>query len=224
MTPHRTRSMSAKLDAELDAELDAKEADDFKFIMGKILCQKDDSPLSKCFERSGISDISGVLTLTDQAIDRLKHVDAGVKPPINEPLRVGDQQLIRSFTACVDTRVNAGVKLPGDWQNMALRDDFNHHRQHEFRHCVLQIPIPRTLAPAGIQTNAQTRDRIFEFKNKGIKRDPASFTIMKDNKQWDAVHRNLIAQTSYQDVADVLDPKYVPSSAEDSGLFDEKQT
>ncbi len=105
MTQHRTRSVSAKLDAELDA----KEAEDFKFIMGKILGQKDDSPLSKCFERSGISDISGVLTLTDQAIDRLKHFEVDVKPPINETLNVGLQQLIRAFNACVDTRVDAGI-------------------------------------------------------------------------------------------------------------------
>ena len=67
------------------------------------------------------------------------------------------------------------------------------------------------------------RALVLEFK-KGIKPDPASFTIMKDNKQWDSVHRTLKAQTNYQDVADVLDPNYVPKSTEDIALlFDEKQ-
>jgi hypothetical protein len=46
---------------------------------------------------------------------------------------------------------------------------------------------------------------------------------MKDNEQWDSVHRTLKAQTNYQDVADVLDPSYMPKTAEDIALFEEKQ-
>jgi hypothetical protein len=46
---------------------------------------------------------------------------------------------------------------------------------------------------------------------------------LKDNKQWDSVHRTLKAQTCYQDVDDVLNPCYVPNTAEDIALFDEKQ-
>jgi hypothetical protein len=45
---------------------------------------------------------------------------------------------------------------------------------------------------------------------------------LKDNKQWDSVHRTLKAQTCYQDVDDVLNPCYVPNTAEDIALFDEK--
>jgi hypothetical protein len=57
----------------------------------------------------------------------------------------------------------------------------------------------------------------------GIKRDPASFTVLKDNKQWDSVHRTLKAQTCYQDVDAVLDPSYKPKTAEKVELFAEKQ-
>jgi hypothetical protein len=46
---------------------------------------------------------------------------------------------------------------------------------------------------------------------------------LKDNKQWDSVHRTLKAQSCYQNVDDVLDPKYVPNTAEGIALFDEKQ-
>jgi hypothetical protein len=67
----------------------------------------------------------------------------------------------------------------------------------------------------------KVRDLVLEFE-KGIKRDPASFTVLKDNKQWDSVHRTLKAQTCYQDVDDVLNPCYVPNTAEDIALFDEK--
>jgi hypothetical protein len=46
---------------------------------------------------------------------------------------------------------------------------------------------------------------------------------MKETKQWDNVHRTLKAQTCYQDVDDVLDPTYVPTTNEDIALFEEKQ-
>jgi hypothetical protein len=69
----------------------------------------------------------------------------------------------------------------------------------------------------------KVRDIFLKFK-KGIKREPASFTVLKDNKQWDSVHRTLKAQTCYQDVDDVLNPCYVvPNAAEDIALFDKKQ-
>jgi hypothetical protein len=42
---------------------------------------------------------------------------------------------------------------------------------------------------------------------------------MKDNKQWDSIHRTLRAQTCYQDVDNVLDLTYVPKSAEDIDLI-----
>ena len=63
--------------------------------------------------------------------------------------------------------------------------------------------IPKTLA--GGTFPAKVRDPVLEFK-KGIKRDPASFNVMKENKQWDSIHRTLKSQTSYQDVAEVIDP------------------
>ena len=68
----------------------------------------------------------------------------------------------------------------------------------------------------------KSRDLVFEFK-KGIKRDPAASTILKDNKQWDGIHQILKAQVNYQDVASILDPNYVSQTKIDIASFDEKQ-
>jgi hypothetical protein len=109
-----------------------------------------------------------------------------------------------------------------------------------------QAPTPITVTPGG-HTHGNTpfplriQDLVLEFK-KGIKLDPASFAVLKDNKQWDSVHGTLKAQTAcYQDnddvldlsyvpntsedidVNDLLDLSYVPSTAEDIVLFEEKQ-
>jgi hypothetical protein len=91
-----------------------------------------------------------------------------------------------------------------------------------------QAPAPMTVTPGG-HTRGNTpfplrvRDLALEFK-KGVKLDPASFAALKDNKRWDTVHWTLKAQTAcFQDVDDVLGLSYLPSTAGDIVLFEEKQ-
>ena len=70
----------------------------------------------------------------------------------------------------------------------------------------------------------RVRDLVLEFK-KGIKLVPESFAELKDNKQWDSVKGTLKAQTAcyYQVVNEFLHLSYVPNTAEDIVLFEEKQ-
>jgi hypothetical protein len=124
---------------------------------------------------------------------------------------------------------DTGDPIHSDWQNLANKDEFNEFRIIGFTsYTVTQVTPPTTLSSSGIVTSGNTsfttkvRDRVFEFK-KGIRRDPASFTVMKENKQWDSVHRTLKAQACYQDVGDILDTCYRPTTAEDIALFAEKQ-
>ena len=63
---------------------------------------------------------------------------------------------------------------------------------------------------------------ITDFK-KGIKRDASLFPTLKDEKQWDNWKRDTTALANAQDVAEVLNKDYKPSTPEDTLLFDEKQ-
>jgi hypothetical protein len=192
MHQQRTRSMSS------DA--------DFQFIMTNILDQKKDSPLSLALIRAGITDVGGITSLSDRVIDRLKYRDDSSGATVLEELGHGYQQLLRCFNAFVLMKNDDQDPIHGDWQNLAKKDEFNEFRIIGFAsYTVAQIVPPMTPSSTGIGTSGTTafttkvRDRVFEFK-KGIRRDPASFTVMKENKQWDSVHRTLKAQASYQDV------------------------
>jgi predicted ABC-type ATPase len=77
---------------------------DFQFIMGTVLSQKQDSPLFKALKKAGITDVEGITSLTDQAIDRLKYRDDSSGTPVNEELGHGYQQLIRWFNTFVLTK------------------------------------------------------------------------------------------------------------------------
>ena len=94
-----------------------------------------------------------------------------------------------------------------------------------------QTPAPMTATAPGGHTCGNTpfsprvQDLVLEFK-KGIKLVLEPFAELKDNKQWDSVHWTLKAhQTAcyHQDVDAFLHLSYVPNTAEDTVLFEEKQ-
>jgi hypothetical protein len=192
---------------------------DFKYILNAILGQKDDSPLSVAFKNGGILDPIDIISCSDADINDLKWTDPtfiAVKngPPAIEALNNGLKQLVRAFKAFVDTKNIEGNPIHGDWQNLAKKADFDAFRLNDYNTYSSKVPVPRTLqSPADPSSgNAPwTRNPVLEFK-KGIKRDPANFVVLKDNKQWDSVHRTLKAQVNYQDVADVINPNYVPAT------------
>ena len=70
--------------------------------------------------------------------------------------------------------------------------------------------------------NPRVKDPVAEFK-RGIKRDITYFTPLKEEKQWDTWQHTTIALTCAQDVSEVLEPTYMPTTSEEIDLFDEKQ-
>jgi hypothetical protein len=201
---------------------------DFQFIVGTILGQRKDSPLFLALNKAGIIDVGGITSLSDRVIDQLKYQEDSSGTSVLEELGHGYQQLIRCFNTFVLMKNDNGNPIHGDWQNLAIKAEFNEFQIIGFASYNVTKVTPPTTLSSGVGTSGNTsfttkvRDRVLEFK-KGIKRDPASFTVMKDSTQWDSVHRTLKSQTCYQDVDDILDPCYQPTTAEDIALFAEKQ-
>src|SRR5688500_11419784 len=65
-------------------------------------------------------------------------------------------------------------------------------------------------------------DPMREFHH-GIKRNAAQYILLKDDAAWDNWNRSTIAQVRAQDVKQVLDPSYAPSTADETNLFGEKK-
>jgi hypothetical protein len=58
---------------------------------------------------------------------------------------------------------------------------------------------------------------------KGIKRDPSVYLTLKDELWNDSWNRSFSNQARAQDVDEVLDPKYLPTTSEQYELFQEKK-
>jgi hypothetical protein len=114
MTLHQTRNMASDTD--------------FQFIMGTILGQMQFSPLFKALEKASITNVGGITSLTNQAIDRLKYWDDSSRTPVNKELGHEYQQLIRCFNAFVLTKNDEGKPIHGDWQNLTITAEFQEFR------------------------------------------------------------------------------------------------
>jgi hypothetical protein len=154
MPQHRTRSMAS--------------ITDFEFIMGTILNQKVGTPLFLAFDQAGITDVEGITSLDDRAINRLKYRDNSFQPVTNEELGVGYQQLIRAFNAFVETKNDDADPIHNDWQNKASRDEFNQYRLVGFAKYVgvRQAPAPTVVTSGSHHATNKPRDRVFEFQRE----------------------------------------------------------
>jgi hypothetical protein len=107
---HRTRNMASDTD--------------FKFIMETILGQKEDSPLSKAFERDAITDIGDIMCIPDRYIDQLKFPDDTSGKIVLIELGQGYRTLIHCFQAFVLMKNAEGKPVQGDFQNLVDKAEF----------------------------------------------------------------------------------------------------
>jgi hypothetical protein len=71
--------------------------------------------------------------------------------------------------------------------------------------------------------STSTKTSAAQYFLKGVRRNVADCTKFKEAKHWQRWERHLQSTATAQGVEQVFDPKYVPTTAEDTELFYEKQ-
>jgi hypothetical protein len=161
MPQHRTRNMAS------DA--------DFNHVMNEILCQAQDSALSKSLANEGIKDVGAIITLSDESIERLNFPDTSADAFTRIKLGEGDKHLIRYFSAFISWKINVGHPVHGDLQNLATRADFQEFRMSkraEFLAIWYVVPMNQASGVTAVAPTIsvpQVRDRVADFK-RGIRR------------------------------------------------------
>jgi hypothetical protein len=90
------------------------------------------------------------------------------------------------------------------------QDDFNHFRVFDYQ-VSTSTQVPASLAPPTTPSTPILKEPLSEFKN-GTRRDATLFRVLKDGKQWDIYQRATKAQARAQNLSDVFDDTYVPTT------------
>ena len=181
------------------------------YILETLFDQDKDSPLHKSFKENGITSPQDLVSIEYDVMDLFEYTDPD---GALKPLPRGNIGLMKAFKAFVHHRVtNQSPITDSDWLKITV-DEFNMFR--------ISTPLLTSSPSVATPPRALSHDPVRDFR-RGIKRDISSFIPLKTDNAWDNWNRSTAAQAHAQDVADVLNPKYVPLSTSDRDLFAEKQ-
>jgi hypothetical protein len=76
--------------------------------------------------------------------------------------------------------------------------------------------------PASAPAKTQAKPSLELFR-RTIRRDPSQFKPFTDKRHWATWHLHFVATARAQDLQDILDPNYVPRTADDKAVFQAKQ-
>ena len=132
----------------------------------------------------------------------------------------GSKRLIKVLKSFNRWMTDADKVIYYDWLNI-IPTDFDNYRIAIYD-ADTKVPIPSRFStssvnnntPSSVYTNTNKQSWAEQFK-KSITRDKSNFTVIKNKKQFKTWHANLLATTSAQNVEDVLDPNYSPSTVEE---------
>jgi hypothetical protein len=113
----------------------------FKHVVENVLWQADGSLLMKALERSGITDIHKLVTITDAEIDNLQTNVTGVLTPLPDGLK----SLPRIFRQYNEHRLRADYPINGGMWMSITDDDFNDFRIGEdYARLLDSVPMSRS--------------------------------------------------------------------------------
>jgi len=190
----------------------------FNHVLDTVLGRGDGTNLKSALLLEGFDDIGAILTMSQADIDTLIYEDSSNK---NKRVSVnkGDKSLVRIFKDFVTYSHNSGSPIQ-NWL-VLTHADFNHFRITVPYQSPL-LPSSQSSAPTASSTTQSGRYTPAEQFRRGIKRDPSLFPTLKEEKFNDSWHRAFNTQARAQDVHDVLNDQYRPSSQEERDLFMEK--
>jgi hypothetical protein len=187
-------------------------------IVKIVLGYNDQMELYKLLINYGARDMYQIVNMPESYVNLMQYIDGTGNIKM---LGRADRSLFRIFQAFYYYSVTNGSPLDA-YRLLVTKDAFRDFRREYNPIDGSMNGIAASITPMDNPTTLRPRDIVMEFK-KGIKRDSSAFTVLKEEKQWDAFRHSLKANCSAQDVSGILDHTYVPTTTEDVALFAEKQ-
>ena len=208
-----------------------------KRVLETILAQQEGSPIHRALTKAGINSVEDLVSLTLSDISLLTYDEVieaapqdedeqeGNPPPQpqnNIPLRINERSLLKCFKAYVNHTQDNGIELNTNWWWLTMnKQDFDAFRITP--ECTQRITPETAGSSTFIPRNSQSeREKEILAWDKGVKRDPSVFEVLKNESNWISWNRSFTAHVYAQQVSDVIDPLFLPTPNKAS-LFSRQQ-
>ena len=167
-------------------------------------------------EQAGITNLTDFMSLRHEDVPSLIY-----QPQLGEKLR----SLRLNDVGMIQTLITYGCQLMQDNGGILSLEQWDAITCAEFDEFRIRGLAPQPTMPIATQPRPAPKqaDPVSDFK-KGIKRDAALYPILKDQNQWADWNCAVISQARAQDVQEVFNITYWPTTHEETQLFDQKKS
>ena len=191
-----------------------EKAQALEYLVTTTLDIDKDDPIMQALELHGYVQPIDIMNSGDGTLEALDYRDSSNNVI---SLRTNDitlVKLLRDFMVQAICTKNYNSSTLADWKSFTA-EEFDTFRVSP-RSTVSSIPGGPSPAPA------PTHDRLRDW-SKGVKRDLTQFPTLKREDDWPTYQPDLLTTATVQEVDEVLNPGYNPSTA-DVDIFRKKQT
>lgn len=194
------------------------------YVVDQLMGIVSDSPLDIFLEQNSIKTIYDLVSFNENDINNLTYYTDENYPENKIELPIFQKSLMRMITLFFNQKIieNNGI-LEEDDVLAITKAEWNFFR-------VMNLGNTPTQTSTGNNTRIYTPctnnyNNNSELNNfiKGVKRDKTQYSEIKDDRHFDNWQRSFLAIVRSHRIQDVFDPTYIPTTAEEILLFEEKQ-
>ncbi|KAG7341092.1 hypothetical protein IV203_023043 [Nitzschia inconspicua] len=198
----------------------AQQKDALKHVLENVFAEEANGPVARALSAASIQTVLDMTAMRYDDIYELNYIGDDGTTVIDLPKHKCSLILLfASYLSWLDRAGRPVEPEPDGWITIT-HEDFSRYRI---------TPDALFFMNNGAKSSPTTQpsnkhsipDPVKSFK-RGIKRDVAQFRNLKDDALWDSWNAHTLATAQAQDVAEVLDPAYVPPPTE-VGLFQQKK-
>ncbi|KAG7340327.1 hypothetical protein IV203_023870 [Nitzschia inconspicua] len=198
----------------------AQQKDALKHILENVFAEEANGPIARALSAASIQTVLDMTAMRYDDIYELNYIGDDSTTVIDLPkYKCSLILLFASYLSWLDRAGRPVEPEPDGWITIT-HEDFSRYRITP--DALFFMNNGAKSSPTTQPSNKHsTPDPVEHFK-RGIKRDVAQFRNLKDDALWDSWNAHTLATAQAQDVAEVLDPTYVPPPTE-VGLFQQKR-
>jgi hypothetical protein len=181
-----------------------------------------DHPVLEALFHASYTSRTDLFTLRRVDVEALTYIDTTVQPPIRKHIPMGNQTRLlapQGFREFTKDKFKKEMNT-SDWI-FTTEDDINRYLLSSdymyFNNSNGTSTVPGT-APGVTKPNS-----LIEAFKKSMKREPSQFKNFNDKRYWATWHLQFVATAQAQDLDDIINPNYVPTTQDDKDLFTLKQ-
>ena len=182
-----------------------------------------DHPVFSALHQASCTTIMDLFGMRHPDVESLTYIDTSVQPAIRKHLPIGNQTRLlapQGYCEFMKNKFQNNMQQDSDWLFTSDAEIKRYLMSSDYMYFNNSNGTPTTPGPAPGVTKPNSSIKAFK---KSMKREPSQFKTFSDKRYWATWHLQFVATAQAQDLDEITDASYVPSTQDEKELFNLKQ-